>query len=440
MSSLFARLHALPAAPPPLEQTRSTGGASGASPPRPHAGLAPRLGRDPCNGDGTSRPTCGARRVDLHSVRAAGCSSVPPADLAAARRADANELQDLLRKNPGLLTATFGDDEASLLTDAARHGKLASVQALLIHASLAGPPRLAEVVNHRDAHGNTALAQAIERGHPEVAAALLRYEETNVNRANRLSQTPLHLAAMQKDSQFAEALLRQSSIEPGLPDQNGKLPLHVAIESNNSAVAVMIAGHPKALPDQPDLEGRTPLEAAIRRCLPEVADALLKDERIDLDRPGPYNEPPLWQLFRHRQSTMSTAAVYGGASESWTRMLCKFVASPRIDANAQGPDGETVLTTLCRLRRRPPRPLISRIADPVEMGMDLAFSQWQIKTVQAVLDCSGNVHLGARNRRNQAPHDVAVQRGHSSLARVLSEQGTVRGTMERAFHERLVQG
>lgn len=70
----------------------------------------------------------------------------------------------------------------------------------------------------------------------------------------------------------------------------------------------------------------------------------------------------------------------------------------------------------------------------------LPVSQWQIKTVQAVLACSGRVHLGARYRGNQIPHDVAVRRGHSSLAPVLSEQGTVRGTMDRAFHERLVQG
>jgi ankyrin repeat protein len=434
MQSLLARLHGLAALPPPLEQTRSTARASGTSPPRSNAVLEPLLGRGSRSDDESGRPGASAPRVGLERLRAPGDHGVPAADPAAARRADANKLQVLLAQHPELLTTGF-ENKASLLTEAARLGNLASVRALLIHAARAGTPRLAEVVNHRDAHGKTALAQAIEHGHLEVATALLENAQTDANLANRLLQTPLHLAARRKDPRFADALLRHSLIEPGLPDLKGNLPLHVAIGSDNSEVAVMIAGHRNALPDQPNADGRTPLEAAVRRSLPDVVDALLKNEGVDPSRPGPHDETPLWQLFRHRLDNLSVGAVYEASSESWTQTLCKFVASPRIDANAQGPDGETILTKLCKLGRRPPHIL----SQPMDILMDMACSSWRINTVKAVLASSERVDLGARNRGGQTPHDVAMHRGDFGLARVLSEQGAVRGTADRASHEQLLQ-
>lgn len=388
--------------------------------------LEPLLGRGSRSDDESGRPGAGARRAGLDRLQAHGGHGVPAADPGTARRADASD--------PPVLPASV-ESQASLLADAARHGNLASVRALLKHAARAGAPRLAKVVNHRDADGKTPLAQAIKHGHLEVAEALLECAQTEVNLADRLLQTPLHLAAGRKDPRLADALLRHSSIEPRLPDLKGKLPLHVAIESDNSEVAVMIAGHRNALPDQPNADGQTPLEAAVRRSLPDVVEALLKNEGVDPSRPGPHNETPLWQLFRHRLDNLSMGAVYEASSGSWTQMLCKFVASPRIDANAQGPDGETVLTKLCKLGRRPPHIL----SQPMDILMDMACSSWRINTVKAVLASSERVDLGARNRRGQTPHDVAMRRGDVGLAQVLSEQAAARGTADRASREQLLQ-
>lgn len=100
----------------------------------------------------------------------------PLADARSFVRSDnLNKLQDLLRKQPGLLTAQFENKE-TLLTEAAGAGRHEAVQAILTQAVLASDIAVEDVVGHRTANGDTALTRAIQRGHMGVAKSFLKHE------------------------------------------------------------------------------------------------------------------------------------------------------------------------------------------------------------------------------------------------------------------------
>ena len=357
--------------------------------------LAPLLNRSPGSDGATSSPQAGTRRVALDRLQAQGHHSDDAHGLAEARGADLDRLQALLLQNPGLLTTSFGAKKESLLTEAARKGKTFHVQAFVDQVlSSFEPKQAAAIINHQNTDGETALAQAIEAGHLGVVTALLGYAETDVNRANKRHQTPLHLAAKQENARFAIDLLSHASINPSLPDDNGDTLLHVAIRSNRSEVAAKIADHPRSLLDQPNRKGQTPLRAAIVQALALGTGS--------------------WAL-----------PTFDDAQGAWRETLCKLAASPHVDVNSRGPDGETPLTYLCKQRL----PMATHYAsDPlVRLAVTAAFANRQVEAVKAVLASRADLDLDATNRGGNTPYQVASQETRRALKAVLQKpQSTLR--------------
>lgn len=334
----------------------------------------------------------------------------------AAANGDAYKLQALLRQNPELLVKRFGNNE-TVLTAAAGGGDVSTVHAILAQAWISQHASFKDIINHRDGDGNTALAKAAQYGELPVMAALLTYDETDVNLANKHGETPLHHAAMARTPECAELLLSHRSIHPSLPDEEGNTPLHLAIMWQRSATAVKIAAHPEGLPDAPNRNHRTPLATAVDKMDLMVIDALLENDRVDPNRgsgPDGRGLPPLWQALTQWEEDMPPDSP-GDPPSTWQDMLVKLVASPRVDAFTSVTHGdiqETPLTFLCKL----PRPW-----DTLESEL----LTWQVQTIKALLDSrpatGGRQRLDpdARNSAGQTAYQVAQALGRQSLAEAL---------------------
>jgi len=351
----------------------------------------------------------------------------------AAESGDTHKLQALLRRHPELLTKRLKDDQ-TLLIAAAGAGKVDSLQAILMQASIRRPAEFKDIVNQRDTYGDTALAKAVRCGELQVVTALLAYPETDVNLANRRSQTPLHYVAIAKTPEFAEPLLNHAAIRVSAPDWNGNTPLHLAIKYRNTDVALKILAHPQGLPDLPNRRHHTPLAMAVSQQDLRVIDALLRSDKVDPNRPGGRHGPdddclsPLWQALTEWNINLEP----GGAKDplsTWQRMLGMLVASPKVDATTltlQGRAMETPLTYLCKLRR------------PSEIAKESAFEAWQVKTVKTLLSSrqqdsrSHSLDPGATNSAGKTAYQVALEWPRPALAQALLEASRTHPPARRA--------
>jgi ankyrin repeat protein len=343
---------------------------------------------------------------------------------AAARRGDANKLQALLRQNPELLTEQFGQKNETLLTEAARAGKTGSVQAILIQAQitqaqLVQPSRFAvDIINHPNTDGNTALAQAIQCGHLDVATLLLTYKETDVTLDNERGQAPLHHAAKAENTEFAVRLLRHEGIRADRTDYDGNTPLHLAIDWRRSETAVKIAGHETAVPDKVNESSQNALSMAISSQDLLVIDTLLAHRDVEPDCTDVRGRTFLWQLLDGWQGKFSLGESGAPPPRWWCQILGKLAASPKVDSNRRhGPAGETPLTFLCKL------------SHPWNISPE-PFNKWRNGAVQAMLEGSrhsGRLDPAATNEEGMTPYQVARQRKNESLAELFRAEARARG-------------
>jgi ankyrin repeat protein len=148
----------------------------------------------------------------------------------AVHRDDADGLQNLLSENPELFTRQFGHNNETLLTEAARAGKINAVQTILTQALTTRDFLFTAIVNHQNAMGNSALMLAIEQGHLGVVDSLLVHPRTRVNIVNKDFRTPRHLMAEHPDVTWAARLVDGTEIVSNLRDCKLDKPLRVVAE------------------------------------------------------------------------------------------------------------------------------------------------------------------------------------------------------------------
>lgn len=201
-----------------------------------------------------ARSTCSAKlaaSTSHQTLAKRSDRSEPPLDrrtdrsLADARSAvhhdDADRLQKHLNENPELFTRQFGLSNETLLTEAARAGKINAVQTILTQALTTRDFLFTAIVNHQNAMGNSALMLAIEQGHLDVVDSLLAHPRTRLHITNKDFKTPLHLMAEHPDVTWAPRLRDRTEIIPNLRDRKLDSPQNLAVKSGSKEATKVAA-------------------------------------------------------------------------------------------------------------------------------------------------------------------------------------------------------
>lgn len=245
------------------------------------------------------------------------------------RRDNSNKLQDLLREQPRLLTTPF-DNSETLLTEAAGAGKHKAVQAILTQAVLASDIAVEDVVNHRNATGGSALTQAIQHGHKDVAKALLKHDAVAssnpaladaINRGRldvaqslvklgpqnaRLTSTDqslheAHRAAVWGDANMLQALLHQNPQLLTMRFGNNDTLLTAAAAAGEDSSVQAILAHTlfnrpadfAAVLNHRNDKGDSALMQAVRTGALDVVTSLLTYDQIEANEPNRRGQAPL---------------------------------------------------------------------------------------------------------------------------------------------------
>jgi ankyrin repeat protein len=129
----------------------------------------------------------------------------------------------------------------------------------------------------RNAHGETPLHRAIEKGMKELSRALAK-AGSNLRSRSSSGETVLHIAALHADPELA-AFLLGAGADPRVRNDEGESPLHWAALSGNVSVAALLL-EKGADPNLADIKGNRPLHAAadsgsielVRLLLPRSTD------------------------------------------------------------------------------------------------------------------------------------------------------------------------
>jgi ankyrin repeat protein len=335
-------------------------------------------------------------------------------------------LHPLLRQTPEILMMEEPGSKETLLTEAAAVGNEASVRTILAQASLYPPSCFADILNHRNADGDTALAQAIRYDHLDVASSLLAHKQIDVNLANHGDLTPLHRAATAENPRFAAQLLDHPSIRANPVDANNNTPLHLAIASGCSNTAVAIAGHTATSPDEPNRHGKRALAMAIDAKDLLVIDALVNHAGVDPNRTDSRDRTLLWQQLINWKDHLSPGGPESGPSR-WGQVMGTLAASSRVNSNQPDSKGQTPLS-----KGQTPLTFLSKLSYPSNIAVGPPeFNQWRNNVVKAMLEGGrrggGQLDPQVTNADGETPRQVALAQNNDSLIKIFDADAEARG-------------
>ena len=181
--------------------------------------------------------------------------------------------------------------------------------------------------------------------------------------------------------------------------------------------AARLLSRPEILPNHNAADGNTPLHLAVRRNDLAMVDVFLSNDKVDPNCLTTGSKlTPLAQAVTQWRGHMRLGEP-DCELPTWSYMLGRLVASPKVDPNVRRPDGETPLTALCKLRC------------PWDIGAVVEFNRWRDRTIQLVLDSSrehGRLDLDATNAKGQTPYQAALAAGNNALAETLRLEAEAR--------------
>jgi ankyrin repeat protein len=237
------------------------------------------------------------------------------------------------------LTATLGAQSTARVADAAQHGDLDAVMALLKDGADVNAPL---------GDGMTALHWAAERGDLALTNALV-YAGANVAAVTRIGQyTPLHIAARTGHPGVVKALLEANAEVNAKTAPSGATALHLAATAGNvEIINALLAAKAEVDAREPEWD-QTPLIFAAAAGRTDAVKALLKagadpdaqSKWVDLGK-----ESQLDRAARQLQQKILEATVAKGqkptasqlqASIQAARELLRSGKVPPPDPNARG--------------------------------------------------------------------------------------------------------
>jgi len=148
-------------------------------------------------------------------------------------------------------------------------------------------------VNAADEIQNTALHVAAERNRTRIVELLLRHPETQVNLKNYMGWTPLSKAAFAGHIQVVRLLLRRRDVEVNFVDQDRQTPLFHAVSTGNVEMVRLLLSDSRtnaAIRNRP--ARHTALDMARALGFPAVAELVGRhaSDRDELSTRDPYME------------------------------------------------------------------------------------------------------------------------------------------------------
>ncbi|XP_076086810.1 E3 ubiquitin-protein ligase MIB1-like [Mytilus galloprovincialis] len=187
-----------------------------------------------------------------------------------------------------LLTAAAGKQETLalfLVSQGATVKEIAKFgRSLAHHASYCGMFALLKAVlekgcdpNVQDIEGDTALHDAIAKGHDRAVNILLSHPNINITLVNKKGFHPLLFAAFKENEFAVEKLLNKSQSLMKMAKSDGSSALHIAAINDHRQVASILILKGKANINLKDKQGLTPLHLACHEAYFDMVKLLIQN-------------------------------------------------------------------------------------------------------------------------------------------------------------------
>ncbi|KAK3858889.1 hypothetical protein Pcinc_034947, partial [Petrolisthes cinctipes] len=163
----------------------------------------------------------------------------------------------------------FDSEGKAALHLAAEHGFKLVCNALLTHKAF---------VNARSMSGLTALHLAASKGYTELVSSLITQAHAQKEALTLTKQTPLHLAAQEGQLEVCDTLL-QLGADTNATNDAGQKPVHVAAMNNNSEVVKLFLKTSPELVTTADKDGNTCAHIAAKQGSVDVVRELMRHNR-----------------------------------------------------------------------------------------------------------------------------------------------------------------
>lgn len=148
-------------------------------------------------------------------------------------------------------------------------------------------------VNEADKLNRTPLHLACTLQHSTIVHDLLATRDIDVNKQGHEGETPLHAAVLLENNEIIDQLLHAQGIDINKQGQDGETPLHAAAHQVNPAIMHKLLQLEGIDINKSDKKGETPLHAALFHGSPEIVHELLQKENLDINQQDQNGETPL---------------------------------------------------------------------------------------------------------------------------------------------------
>ncbi|XP_035661357.1 ankyrin repeat and death domain-containing protein 1A-like isoform X1 [Branchiostoma floridae] len=256
------------------------------------------------------------------------------------------------------------------LIEAAEEGEVTRIQRLV--------KRGADVnVGDPDRQGNSALHQAVLKGHADVVQLLLN-AGSQINIKNQDGDTPLHCAASSNMQGILKLLVNYSGCSINAKNYHGDTALHCSARCGHTDVARHLISLPGIQVNMKNNLGYTALHISAAACRCDLVNMFLEDDGCQLDSRNKHGNTPLHE-----------AAMNGCVD------VVRQLVNANCDVKAENKDGNTPLHS----------------------------AAWGGHCEVARLLITGGTNINTRNSNGDTPLHVAAQMGHSEVAHTLIHAG-----------------
>ncbi len=269
-------------------------------------------------------------------------------------------------------------------------------------------------INARDKNGNTALINAVSKGHKEIVQLILAQAFIDINARGALGTTALMTACARDDNEIVELLLRHPDIAINQQDNDGWTALITAIQFVNKKNAQSLLNQQGIAINIKDKDGQTALTHAVQIDEKTIVQLLLDKQDIDVNL----------------QNNDGMTALMIASQVNFIDIVKMLLHKPGINLNSKDSFGKTALI---RASARGHREIVELLLnqqsiaihaqdDQGETALSVAAAGNQKDVVQLLLGKS-DININIQNfKEGDTGLIVAAKLGHKEIVKLLLDQ------------------